>query len=144
MSLAVNSTSTPLREPEPQARGSGSCGEALSPLASEVLADLAKDFPHGASARMLQRWLGESRPVILEALGELVGAGHVFIRDLRYFAGPRRPRGGVGPNWAPSRVAELLKLKGLDLSHPDIAKKIGVSTSSVGHKLRRLRQESKS
>lgn len=65
----------------------------LTPLASEILADLPLHFPEGATLRMLNEWLGEPLERLKPAIYELRIRGLAHAQRTRIHAGERPRRG---------------------------------------------------
>lgn len=69
---------------------------SLTPLASELLADLRTDqFASGATLNMLHDWLGESHDRLRNAISELKAQGLAHSSATRIHAGPHPSRGQV-------------------------------------------------
>ena len=119
---------TPLRVPS---AGPG----ALPDLAKEIAADLPVEFPKGATADLLQDWLGSPRPDIDRALDRLFRDHVIEERYGRIFLAPT-PASKPNPGTQLARVLECLEAGPMTTAM--VAERIGGAPSSVAATLSNL------
>lgn len=106
----------------------------MTPLAAEILADLPREFPCGATVRDLCLWLGEDAVSIRGALTELHSTRKAHQLEGRWSEGWRH----AGRDACPTRKHRetIIRMLGAGIRQCDIVAELGV-TESVVHTVTR-------